>query len=99
MGTVEHYARCEQSRTKRNAGIDGAKPDPTASRQSFRDNHRSGALIAPLLAICQMLLGFGPGDAVRVNAGIARNARHRSRASFRRPQCFSLRDVSNTRST
>ena len=46
MGTVEHYARCEQSRTKRNTGIDGTKPDPTASRQSLRDNHRSGALTA-----------------------------------------------------
>jgi hypothetical protein len=57
MGTVD-YARCEQSRTKRNTGIDGTKPDPTASRQSLRGNYRSGALTARLSAICQMLLGF-----------------------------------------
>jgi hypothetical protein len=46
MGTVEHDPRCEQSRTERNTGIDGTKPDPTASCQSLRDNHRGGALTA-----------------------------------------------------
>ena len=46
MGTVEYQPCRDQSRTERNAGIDGTRSDPTASRQSFvRHNHRSGALI------------------------------------------------------
>jgi len=57
MGTVEHYARCEQSRTKRNTGIDGARPDPTASRQSRRDNHRGGALTAPATCLARRQQG------------------------------------------
>jgi hypothetical protein len=44
MGTVEHYAHSEQSRTKWNTGIDGTEPDSTASRRSLRDHHRGGAL-------------------------------------------------------
>src|SRR5258708_39635143 len=49
MGTVEHHACREQSRTERNPGIDGSRADPAASPRSFiRDNHRSGALTATL---------------------------------------------------
>jgi hypothetical protein len=38
----EHYACSQQSRTKRNTGINGARPNPTASRS----HHRNGALTA-----------------------------------------------------
>jgi hypothetical protein len=38
----EHDARSQQSRTKRNTGINGARPNPTASRS----HHRNGALTA-----------------------------------------------------
>ena len=38
----EHDARSQQSRTKRNTGINGARPTPTASRS----HHRNGALTA-----------------------------------------------------
>jgi hypothetical protein len=41
----EHDARSQQSRTKRNTGINGARPNPTASRS----HHRNGALIRHLL--------------------------------------------------
>ncbi len=54
--------------TERNTGIDGTRPDPTASRQSLRDNHRSGALTA------LMLLGFAGVSVLRVNSGTASDA-------------------------
>jgi hypothetical protein len=41
----EHYTCSQQPRTQRDTGIDGARPDPTASR-SLRDDYRSGPLIA-----------------------------------------------------
>ena len=46
------------------------------------------------------VVGFAFGDAVRVDAGMARNlGHHRSRFNFRFPQWVSLREGSNTRST
>jgi len=42
----EHYARSQQSRTKRNTGINGARSDSTASRRYLRIDHRDGALTA-----------------------------------------------------
>ena len=38
----ERYACSQQSRSKRNTGINGARPNPTASRS----HHRNGALTA-----------------------------------------------------
>jgi len=48
MGTLEYQACREQSRTERNTGIDRGGQDPAASRRSFSDNHRRGALTALL---------------------------------------------------
>jgi hypothetical protein len=45
---MEHQACCEQSRTERNTGIDGTRPDPAASCWSFTDNHGRGPLTALL---------------------------------------------------
>jgi len=42
--TVEHRACCEQSRTQRNARIDGGGSDPAAGRRAFGHDHGSRAL-------------------------------------------------------
>jgi hypothetical protein len=42
----EHYARSQQSRTKRNTGINDARSDSTASRRYLGIDHRDGALTA-----------------------------------------------------
>jgi hypothetical protein len=47
-----------------------------------------------LRAISEMI-GLGLGDTICIDAGLG----HRSLFNFRFPQCLSLRDGSNTRST
>jgi hypothetical protein len=42
----ENYACSQQSRTKRNTGINSARSDSTASRRYLRNDHRDGALTA-----------------------------------------------------
>ncbi len=45
------------------------------------------------------LMERAKGDGVGIEAAMPACFRHRSRASFRRPQCLSFRDGSNARST
>jgi hypothetical protein len=60
MGTVEHHACREQSRTERNTGIDGGGQNPAASRRSFGDNHRNGALTAKADGVQPRAIGRPP---------------------------------------